>query len=157
MCWAILSGRWSTITHFEESSPPSTLSWGKRVLSGLRLERRGFTSYETQVFFCWWKWLIIIVRCSIPHPTWVQLYNVKHSDILSTEWWIKVLLQVLQCLWQQALPVDWLDVRWRLAKVVSALAVALSTIAARNTRGGIGQFTSWSVVLLRKVLCNHSS
>ena len=47
--WAMSSRRWSTITHFGESSPPSTLSWDERALSGLRWERRGFTSSETQV------------------------------------------------------------------------------------------------------------
>ena len=49
--WAMLSRRWSTFIPFEESSPPSTLSWGKRASSGLRWERRGFASYEIQVPF----------------------------------------------------------------------------------------------------------
>ena len=61
-----------------------------------------------------------------------------------------VQLQVLQRLWQQAQPVNWLVVECRSGKVVvSALGVALSTTAARNTRGGIGRLTSWNVVLLR--------
>ena len=49
--WEMPSKMWSTITHFVESSPPSTLSWGERGLSGLRWGRRGFTSSEKQVLF----------------------------------------------------------------------------------------------------------